>query len=81
MKIQKLHVVRFRSILDETLECERLTVLIGRNGAGKSTFLQALRLFLDPNAIAVTDDYYNRDDKKEILISVTFSELTVEERN
>lgn len=50
MKIKKLHVVRFRSIFDETLECEALTVLIGRNGAGKSTFLQALRLHLDPNA-------------------------------
>lgn len=81
MRIQKLHVVGFRSIFDETLECEPLTALIGRNGAGKSTFLQALRLFLDPNATAVTDDYYNRDDKKEILIDVTFSDLTHEERN
>ena len=42
MWIKKLHVVRFRCIFDETLECEALTVLIGRNGAGKSTFLQAL---------------------------------------
>ena len=62
MRIKKLHVVRFRSIFDETLECEALTVLIGRNGAGKSTFLQALRLYLDPSASIIVDDYYDRDD-------------------
>lgn len=79
MRIKTLHVVRFRSVFDETLECEALTVLIGRNGAGKSTFLQALRLFLDPSAAVTTDDYYDRDDKHEILIEVTFSDLTLEE--
>lgn len=81
MRIKKLHVVRFRSVFDETLECEALTVLIGRNGAGKSTLLQALRLFLDPSAAVTTDDYYDRDDKHEILIEVTFSDLTAEEHN
>lgn len=81
MRIKKLHVVRFRSIFDETLECEALTVLIGRNGAGKSTFLQALRLYLDPNASVTVEDYYDRDDKKEILIEVTFADLTPDEKN
>lgn len=81
MKIRKLHVVRFHSIFDETLECEPLTVLIGRNGDGKSTLLQALRLFLDPNATITTDDYYDRDEKKEVLIEATFSDLTTEEQN
>ena len=83
MWIKKLHVVRFRCIFDETLECEALTVLIGRNGAGKSTFLQALRLYLDPNASAsiTVDDYYDRDDKKEILTEVTFADLTPEEES
>lgn len=81
MKIKKLHVVRFRSIFDETLECEALTVLIGRNGAGKSTFLQALRLYLDPSASVTNEDYFDRDDKKEILIEVTFADLTPDEKN
>lgn len=81
MRIKKLHVVRFRSIFDETLECGALTVLIGRNGAGKSTFLQALRLFLDPNATVTTDDHYDRDNKTDILIEATFSDLTPEEQN
>ena len=66
MKVKKLHVVRFRSIFDETLECEALTVLIGRNGAGKSTFLQALRLYLDPNASVTIEDYFDRDDKRDL---------------
>jgi putative ATP-dependent endonuclease of the OLD family len=81
MRIKKLHVVRFRSIFDETLECEALTVLIGRNGAGKSTFLQALRLYLDPSASIIVDDYYDRDDKKEIIIEVTFADFTPSEES
>lgn len=81
MRVKKLHVVRFRSIFDETLECEALTVLIGRNGAGKSTFLQALRLYLDPSASIVVDDYYDRDDKNEIIIEVTFADFTSSEES
>jgi len=81
MRVKKLHVVRFRSIFDETLECEALTVLIGRNGAGKSTLLQALRLYLDPSASIIVDDYYDRDDKKEIIIEVTFTEFTSSEES
>ncbi len=81
MRVKKLHVVRFRSIFDETLECEALTVLIGRNGAGKSTFLQALRLYLDPSANIIVDDYYDRDDKKEIIIEVTFADFTPSEES
>jgi len=79
MRIARLHVVRFRSIVNETLECEALTVLIGRNGAGKSSFLQALRLFLDPSANVSIEDYYDRQDKEEILIEVTFNHLTSDE--
>jgi len=81
MKISKLHVDHFRSIFDETLPCEALTVLVGRNGAGKSSFLQALRLYLDPGANVSTEDFYNRDATKEIVIEVTFVGLTAEEQD
>lgn len=73
--------MHFRSIFDETLDCEPLTALIGKNGAGKSAFLQALRIYFDPGAGVSDDDYYNRDKTKEILIEVTFTDLTTEEQD
>lgn len=80
MKIKRMYIKNFRSILEETLECDDLTVLIGRNGAGKSTFLQALRVFMDTSANVSKEDFYNRDDTKKIDIEVTFSDLNKEER-
>jgi hypothetical protein len=79
MIISRLHVQRFRSIYDETLECDPLTILIGRNGAGKSAFIQALRVFMDTSATLRDEDYYNRSAQEQVLIEVTFSTLTFEE--
>lgn len=79
MLISRMHVRRYRSIYDETLVCARLTTIIGRNGAGKSAFIQALRLFMDPSARPSEEDYYNREVDKEILIEVTFSDLSADE--
>ncbi|MDD5708330.1 MAG: AAA family ATPase, partial [Kiritimatiellae bacterium] len=79
MLISRLHVERFRSIYDETLECAPLTILIGRNGAGKSAFIQALRIFMETSATLRDEDHYNRNAKEQVLIQVTFSALTSEE--
>ncbi len=82
MRIDKIRVINFRSIVDETLNCENLTVLIGRNGSGKSSFLQALKLFMDTSATVSNEDYYNREyDRREINIEVSFSGLSDEEKN
>jgi len=81
MIISQLRVQRFRSILDETLECGHLTILMGRNGAGKSAFVQALRLFMDTAAVVKDEDYYNRETDKQILVEVTFTDLTRDEQS
>lgn len=80
MLISRIHVQRYRSIYDETLECTPLTTIIGRNGAGKSSFVQALRLFMDTSASPSNEDHYNRDAKEQILIEVTFADLSTEEK-
>jgi predicted ATPase len=36
MIVKMLHVKNFRSIIDECIDCDNLTVLVGRNGTGKS---------------------------------------------
>lgn len=80
MIIKALHVQNFRSIKDETLECDKLTALVGPNGAGKSSFLKALDMFYTVAASYKEDDYYAKDTAKDILITITFSELTGEEQ-
>lgn len=79
MIIRDVHVKSFRSILDESLPCDCLTALVGRNGAGKSSFLRALELFYDPSARVALEDFYAEDDTQEIEIAVTFAELIEEE--
>ena len=81
MIIKSIHIRNFRCIQDETLLCENLTALVGPNGSGKSSFLRALNIFYEPNAHYTEDDFYAGDASKNILITVTFTDLTNEERN
>ena len=75
MLIQNVQVKNFRSILNESLPCDSLTALVGRNGSGKSSFLSALELFYDPIARVTPDDFYAGDVTQDIEIAVTFSNL------
>ena len=75
MRIKEIRVKNFRSILDEVLLCDDLTALVGRNGSGKSNFLNALRLFYDGSPRLTEDDFHNRDITQDIEIEVTFGDL------
>ena len=76
MIIKSVHVMNFRSILNEELSCSELTVMVGPNGTGKSTFLYALELFYDGSAKVEAGDFYNEDTSQEIVIGVTFGDLS-----
>jgi len=78
--VKAVRVQNFRCVKDETLFCKNLTVLVGANGSGKSTFLHALRMFYEPNAEYTEEDFYARDTSKSILITVTFTNLTEDEK-
>lgn len=80
MRIESIHVRNFRCILDQELPLENHTVLVGSNGSGKSSFIQALRVFYDANAKLSEEDFYNRDTKREIVIKTTFTGLTDKEK-
>ena len=81
MIIKAIHVQNFRSILDERIDCENLTVLVGRNGTGKSSFLRAMEMFYDPKATIVAEDFYAEDTSKEIVIAATFTDLSADEKS
>ena len=80
MIIKSVHVRNFRSIQDESLPCDRLTALVGRNGTGKSTFLRAVELFYDASAKVTAEDFYAEDSSEDLEIAVTFSDLTADEK-
>lgn len=60
MKLKKAHICNFRSIVDiDNVDLEeRLTVLIGKNEQGKTTFLKALASF-EPAYTYLTSDLPN----------------------
>ncbi|MCJ7743690.1 MAG: ATP-binding protein, partial [Dehalococcoidales bacterium] len=79
MIIKSVQVRNFRCIRDETLECEDLTVLVGPNGCGKSSFLRAIELFYALPARVTEEDFYNKETGQPIVIRVTFDHLTTQE--
>jgi putative ATP-dependent endonuclease of OLD family len=79
--IKSVHVENFRCIRSESLSCERLTVLVGANGAGKSSFLRALDVFYTANAKYTEQDFYAGNTDQPIIIRVTFTSVTNEERD
>ena len=70
MRIKLIHVQRFRSIYDATLECDELTAMVGANGSGKSTFLRALAVFYNPTADIELAEFYNTATTDHILIAL-----------
>ncbi len=76
MIIDSIHIKNFRSILDEILYCKPLTVLVGANGSGKSSFLQAVNLFYNPSLKIEEEDFYNRDTSTDISITITYKVLS-----
>ena len=81
MQIQNVQVKNFRSILNETLPCDSLTALVGRNGSGKSSFLSALELFYNPAAGVTPEDFYAEDVAQDIEIAVTYIDLDAEAKD
>ena len=79
MRITEVHVENFRGVQCATLHCGALTALVGRNGAGKSTFLHALDLFYRPNATVTSEDFTHRKTDAPIAIRVTFENLQPDE--
>jgi predicted ATP-dependent endonuclease of OLD family len=76
MIIKSAKVQNYRCIQDEKLHCEQLTALVGPNGCGKSSFLKAIELFYSSKPHLDKEDFYNRDTNLEIIIGITFYNLS-----
>lgn len=76
MIIESIFVSQYSSILEENLYCEDLTVLVGSNGYGKSSFVKVLNLFYTISPKVALEDFYNNNMNREIVIAVTFKDLS-----
>jgi putative ATP-dependent endonuclease of OLD family len=76
--IESITVRHYRAIEEATLDLDPLTYLVGRNGAGKSTFLNALGVFFGALPVTGEGDFYHRDTSVPIEIVVAFADLGTE---
>jgi len=79
MIIESVYIENFRCIKETHLNCDELTVIIGRNGSGKSSLLKAIDIFYDVNAPITIEDFFNHDTDLEIIIRVSYAKLTKDE--
>lgn len=75
MIIESIYIENFRCIKKTQLNCDELTVIIGRNGSGKSSFLKAIDIFYDVNASITVEDLFNKDTNQEMILRVTYTQL------
>jgi AAA15 family ATPase/GTPase len=80
MIIKSVEVKNFRSIREARLDCDNLTAIVGRNGAGKSSFLYAIDTFYDTKASITEEDFFDRDVGSPIEIRVTYGDLREDEK-
>ena len=81
--IKSITVKNFRSIVEQTIEFDNFTCLVGNNDCGKSNILKALNLFFNNQTDFNTEFDFDRDyskfakklnkKAKEITISITFN--------
>jgi len=81
MRLKSLALKNFRCFTDEHIEFDPYTALVGANNSGKSVVICALDVFFksNPKNIPISiDDFYKRDQKRELQIVVTFTDLSKE---
>jgi len=80
MIIKSVEVKKFRSLREARLDCDNLTAIVGRNGAGKSSFLYAIDIFYNIAAPITEEDFFDRDMNSRIEIRVTYGDLRDDEK-
>ena len=78
MKLVQIKLTNFRGYASETyINIDSLTVLVGRNDAGKSSIFDALDIFFNDSTIE-REDCCVRTESSEVKIACVFDELPAE---
>ncbi|MBN2376859.1 MAG: AAA family ATPase [Sedimentisphaerales bacterium] len=63
MRVESVHLARFKGFQDFRMDCSHFTALVGLNNGGKTSILQAIRLVMDIFMFAF-GRYANKDAEK-----------------
>ena len=74
MIIEHVVIENYRGLLEVDIPVHKFSVIIGENDSGKTSFLYALKAFFEQKKIEEEENWYNHDVKKNIMITLTFSE-------
>ncbi len=77
MKIDRICINNFRSLKNVALNLDKLTMMIGANGTGKTAILDALRLFESEEANVVERDFNKPDAKIELVLVLSDVEKSI----
>lgn len=77
MKINSVKVHNYRSIKDDTFDCDDYTIIIGPNNHGKSNLMRAIRAVLDTESLEPEDFYKGAT---EAWIEIAFTGLNEKEQ-
>lgn len=74
MKLKKLILKNFKAYKETEIDFDNISVIVGKNDAGKSTILHALDLFFNPKDAKKTDIFYKNNETvtSECLIECHF---------
>ncbi len=81
MKIERVCVHNYRSIIDAEVRVDDYLLLVGANNAGKTTFLNAIRLFYGDIKWEDDDFPCNRKEDNEAWVEIEFRLNDVEWEN
>lgn len=80
MRIANLHIKGFRNFIDESVDLDEKTLIIGGNDTGKSNLLYALRILFDPTLSSrdlelTNSDYSIHSDADTIEITARLEDI------
>ncbi len=76
MRLVQLKISNFRCFKDETrIDLDDLTVLVGKNDAGKSSILDAMNIFFEGKATPDRDDPCVHADTETVRITCVFDDV------
>jgi putative ATP-dependent endonuclease of the OLD family len=85
MKIEYIDIKNFRAFKEQRIKFDDYNCIVGANGAGKSTVLNALNVFFRTDKDSATDlcslsahDFHHKNTEEEISITVCFADLSEE---
>ncbi|MBY0091420.1 AAA family ATPase [Priestia aryabhattai] len=74
MKLKKIHIHNYRSIIDQSFELNDYNLLVGANNAGKSTVINAIRTFYEKIKFNKKNDFPKvGSSNSESWIEITYS--------